>query len=166
MTDGHSDNGAHREANRPYVRLLIMTLLSFTAMCILMYAMIDNIDNIRVNLNQFYMAALMVAAVVVIELVVMGGVYHNGTINTIAMGAALASLILFWVLIRLQTGVSDEQLLKSMIPHHAGAVLICEQASITDSEVQRLCERIRTNQRAELDEMKAILRRLEEKKLP
>jgi uncharacterized protein (DUF305 family) len=48
-----------------------------------------------------------------------------------------------------------------MIPHHAGAILMCEQAAIEDSEIRELCGTIISSQQAEIGQMKAILRRLE-----
>ena len=65
-----------------------------------------------------------------------------------------------FLLIRHQTGVSDGQFLKSMIPHHAAALLMCEEADLSDPEIKRLCEGIRAGQQREIDQMKAILERL------
>jgi uncharacterized protein (DUF305 family) len=48
-----------------------------------------------------------------------------------------------------------------MIPHHAGAILMCEQASLYDAEIKDLCGRIINSQQEEIDQMKAILQRLE-----
>lgn len=45
-----------------------MTLLSFAAMYVLMYAMVDRFGNVFNNVNQVYMAGLMAAAMVLIEL--------------------------------------------------------------------------------------------------
>ncbi|HEX6641049.1 MAG TPA: DUF305 domain-containing protein, partial [Thermoanaerobaculia bacterium] len=56
-----------------YGRLLVMTVISFIAMYVLMYAMVDRFENVYPNFNQFYMAGLMAAAMVAIELIVMGG---------------------------------------------------------------------------------------------
>jgi uncharacterized protein (DUF305 family) len=50
--------------------------------------------------------------------------------------------------------------LKSMIPHHAAAILMCEKASIRDPEVTKLCEGIVARQQAEIDQMNAKLREL------
>jgi uncharacterized protein (DUF305 family) len=47
-----------------------------------------------------------------------------------------------------------------MIPHHSGAILMCEEASIRDPEVVALCGRIIKSQSTEIDEMEAILKRL------
>ena len=55
-----------------YKHLLIMIVLSFVAMYFLMYAMVDTISNVFSNCNQFYMAGLMSAPMLIIELTVMG----------------------------------------------------------------------------------------------
>jgi uncharacterized protein (DUF305 family) len=59
--------------------------------------------------------------------------------------------------IRQQTGVSDRQFLRSMIPHHASAILMCKQAPIRDTEIASLCRTIISGQQAEIDQMKAKL---------
>ena len=48
-----------------------------------------------------------------------------------------------------------------MIPHHAGAILMCEQAAIEDAEIKDLCGAIVSSQQAEIDQMKAKLSELE-----
>jgi uncharacterized protein (DUF305 family) len=48
-----------------------------------------------------------------------------------------------------------------MIPHHAGAILMCEEAPIQDAEIRRLCRSIIAGQQAEIDEMKARLSALD-----
>ena len=53
------------------------------------------------------------------------------------------------------------QFLKSMIPHHAGAILMCEEASIQDPEIRVLCQNIIVSQQSEINQMKAILNRTE-----
>ena len=49
-----------------------------------------------------------------------------------------------------------------MIPHHAGALLMYEQAPIQDVEIQNLCKSIIASQQKEIDQMKGILKRLQE----
>jgi uncharacterized protein (DUF305 family) len=137
-----------------------MTALSFAAMYVLMYAMVNSARNVYANLNQFYMAGLMTAAMVVIELAVMGAMYRNRRLNAGIIGAALVALAVFWAFTRRQTAISDEQFLRSMIPHHAGAILMCERAAIRDSEIKQLCQGIVSSQQAEIDQMKAKLRDL------
>lgn len=144
-----------------YGRLLIMTVISFIAMYVLMYAMVDRIANVYPSLNQFYMAGLMTAAMVVVELLVMGGMYPSKRLNVALIAASVAALAAFFGLIRQQTAISDRQFLKSMIPHHGGAILMCEQASLHDPELVRLWESIKRGQQAEIDQMKTGLRELE-----
>ena len=50
--------------------------------------------------------------------------------------------------------------LRSMIPHHAGAILMCEQAPIQDAEIRQLCQTIISSQQQEIDQMKAKLAEL------
>jgi hypothetical protein len=69
--------------NRHYVHLALMTALTFVSMYILMYAMVDRLANVYSNLNQFYMAGLMTAPIVVIELALMRSVYDNKNANIV-----------------------------------------------------------------------------------
>jgi uncharacterized protein (DUF305 family) len=73
------------------------------------------------------------------------------------MAAGVIAALAFWFLIRQQTGITDRQFLKSMIPHHAGAILMCEQSKSRDPEIQQLCSEIISSQRAEIAQMKAML---------
>lgn len=144
-----------------YRHLLIMAVLSFIAMYILMYAMVNTIGNVFNNFNQFYMAGLMTAPMVLIELFVMRSMYQNKGHNALIIAASVIAGLIFFLLIRQQTAISDEQFLRSMIPHHAGAILMCEQAPINDPEIKELCGNIISSQQVEIDLMKAKLLELE-----
>jgi uncharacterized protein (DUF305 family) len=100
----------HQMDRGHYRSLLGMVVLSFIAMYVLMYAMVDRFANAIPNFNQFYMAGL--------------------------MAAAMAR----------QVAISDTQFLKSMIPHHAAAILMCERAPIRAQEVKELCGNIIASQ--------------------
>jgi len=142
---------------KPYLNLAVMAILSFVAMYVLMYAMVDEFASVYPNINQFYMAGLMVAPMIVIELMVMRGMYENRAANVAIMAASVIALGVFFTMIRQQTVVGDVQFLKSMIPHHSGAVLMCREASIHDAEIKKLCGEIIESQRAEIAQMKAKL---------
>ena len=156
--ENHGGHGSH--AGNHYRRLLIMGLLSFATMYVLMYAMVDRIGNAVPNWNQAYMAGLMAAPMILIELLVMRFMYTSRRLNWIVVGASLVAAIGCFVFIRKQTGIGDRQFLRSMIPHHAAALLMCEEASFEDVEIKELCRRIRQSQQSEIDEMRAILERL------
>jgi uncharacterized protein (DUF305 family) len=152
---GSSENRQH------YGQLVVMAALSFAAMYVLMYAMVDALGNVYHNVNQVYMAGLMTAPMVVIELFVMRGMYHHTRTNAVIIAASVTVGIVCFFAIRQQTAVSDRQFLRSMIPHHASALLMCEQSPLTDPEIQMLCKTIISGQQAEIDQMKAMLRRLD-----
>ena len=151
---------AHAMNEHPYRSLLIMAGLSFLSMYILMYAMVDVIGNVYPSLNQFYMAGLMTAPMVVIELALMRAMYRNRTWNALILGASVALGLIFFLLIRQQAAISDKEFLRSMIPHHAGAILMCNQASLHEPQLQELCRNIVSGQQAEIDLMKAELAEL------
>lgn len=148
-------------AHSHYARLLLMGVLSFTSMYALMYAMVDSLENVYPNLNQFYMAGLMTAPMMIIEVVLMGSIYESRRMNAVIVAVSTVALVLFWVLVRWQAAISDKQFLQSMIPHHGGAILMCEKSPIVDPAVKNLCKRILASQQAEISEMKDLLRKLE-----
>jgi uncharacterized protein (DUF305 family) len=145
-------------ARHPYISLSLMALLSFVVMYILMYAMVDTLGNVFANINKVYMAGLMTAPMVLIELALMRSMYPRPRVNVgIGIAAALVGVGL-WMAIREQGAVRDEQFLRSMIPHHAGAILMCERAELADPENRALCAQIIRSQQEEIDQMKARLR--------
>jgi uncharacterized protein (DUF305 family) len=60
---------------------------------------------------------------------------------------------------RTQAFVGNEQFLRAMLPHHSGATLMCQNASITDPEIKTLCEGIIKSQADEITQMEEILKR-------
>ena len=148
-------------SNNQYIRLAAMTVLSFISMYIFMYAMVDRFANVYPSINQFYMAALMTAPMVIIELLLMGGMYENKKANFAIIAASAIAAIGFFALIRGQVGIGDRQFLKSMIPHHSGAILMCEQAKISDASIKELCRNIIVSQQQEVADMTARLQALD-----
>ena len=146
-----------------YVNLAIMAVLSFISMFVFMYMMVDSFANVYPNINQLYMAGLMTAPMIVIEIFVMWSMYNNKKANLIIAGVSVLLLILFTAFIRYQTVVGDKQFLKSMIPHHAGAILMCDNPNLRDQEVKDLCKSITIDQQKEIDWMKNKLDELERK---
>lgn len=149
---------SHRGA---YKKLFWMMLISFVSMFILMYAMVDQLANVIPNVNQFYMAGLMASPMLMIELILMGKMYPNKKLNKILMGAGALAMLLFWFGIRQQTAVGDVQFLKSMIPHHAGAILMVEESNLVDPEVRKLGNEIIKAQEEEIAVMKAKIQELQ-----
>ena len=134
--------------------------ISFIIMFGFRYAMVDRLANAIPNLNQAYMAGLMAAPMAILELVLMGMMYPNKMLNKAIIVGSVVVLLLCWFGIREQAAITDKSFLRSMIPHHAGAILMCGKAPITDSEIKQLCSGIMKGQQREIDQMKAILTRL------
>lgn len=144
-----------------YKRFGLMIGLSFVAMYILMYAMVNSLSNVFNSVNQFYMAGLMTAPMAIIEILLMKAMYPNKKINGFILAVSVLALVFFWVGIRNQIGVGDTQFVRSMIPHHSGAILMCNEANFHDSELRTLCGNIIKSQQDEINQMKAILGRLD-----
>lgn len=104
------------------------------------------------------MAGLMTIPMIIIELLLMRSMmYPNKKLNSAIALISLALFCLFLLCIRKQTGISDTQFLKSMIPHHAAAILMCKEAKLYDPEIKQLCKNIQSSQQAEINFMKKKL---------
>lgn len=160
MEASHRHVHDKRHSAGAYFRFAIMLVLSFIAMYVLMYAMVDKFEDVYPNHNQAYMAALMVAPMAIIEILLMGSMYPRKRANAAIIVGALVLLATAWFAIRYQAAIGDEQFVKSMIPHHSGAILMCEGAKLQDTELQQLCSTISAGQQAEIDQMRTILGRL------
>lgn len=158
--DTNHDHAEHHVNRRVYLQLLAMAVLSFIAMYILMYSMVNSADNIEHNLNQVYMASLMAAPMVLIELALMRGMYRDLRLTSVAVAISVMVFVGSFVAIRQQAVIGDEQFLRSMIPHHAGAILMCEESSISNDQIEDLCARIIESQRSEIEEMRGLLNNL------
>jgi hypothetical protein len=146
-----------RPAGTPYQHLAIMAALSLLAMYFLMYAMVDRPAYVYGNLNQFFMAGLMTAPMVVIELIVMRGMYPDAKRNVLIGAVSIAAGVAMFLFIRQQAAIADEQFLRSMIPHHSGAILMCERAKLRDAQLRELCDAIIESQQEEINLMAAML---------
>jgi uncharacterized protein (DUF305 family) len=147
------DHALNMKNTNHYRRFAVMLGVSFVVMYILMYAMVATFKEALPNINQFYMAGLMTAAMAIIELLVMGFMYARKKLNLALIGVAVVALVFCFVGIRQQLAVGDAEFLRSMIPHHSGAILMCENADLKDVEIKELCERIIVDQQVEIDWM-------------
>lgn len=159
MNHDHSQMQDKMDHNH-YPRLLAMGVLSFLSMYILMYSMVNKFADIHNNLNEFYMAMIMTAPMLIFELLLMGAMYPNKKLNLIILTGSVVALVVFFLFVRQQSAITDKQFLQSMIPHHSSAILMCQNATLTDPEIQNLCDSIIEGQQSEIDQMEAILQRL------
>ena len=149
--------------NNNYTKFILMLAASFIAMYITMYLNTYKIDHVYFSLTRFYMSCLGIAAMAVIMFVAMRGMYQNKKKN---IGIVVGSIVLFVSalgLVRAQAPIIGDVLwMKAMIPHHSIAILTSERADIQDPEVKQLAEDIIKAQKKEIEEMKSMIKRLQE----
>ncbi|MBY0406334.1 MAG: DUF305 domain-containing protein [Rickettsiales bacterium] len=142
-----------------YKSLAIELIIDGIIMFFFMYAMIDNFSHLYLNTNNLYMTLMMLAPMALIMLFAMRMMYPNKKLNLALYVGFTVVFILSTYGMRAQAFVGDKQFLRAMIPHHAGAILMCQQATITDSEIKSLCQEIVEGQQREISQMQAILNR-------
>ncbi|WP_188050966.1 DUF305 domain-containing protein [Flavobacterium sp. GP15] len=148
-----------------YKTFLVMLACSFVAMYITMYLNTYSIDHVYFSLTRFYMTLMSISTMAVIMLLFMLGMYKDKKKNTIII---LSSFILFCsslFLVRTQSPIIGDILwMKAMIPHHSIAILTSERADIKDPEVKKLANSIIEAQKKEIEQMKIMIKRLENEK--
>ncbi len=122
----------------------------------------NTLDHFYADINRMYMALMMVAPMVILILLVMRAIYPDQKLNYILLAAFTSLFILIFSLARTQTLVGNEQILRSMIPHHSSAILMCEHSAINDPEIIDLCDEIVQAQKQEINQMRDTLSRINE----
>lgn len=143
-----------------YVRLAIALVASLVVMFGLSFLQTRTWSHLLPNFSNFYISLTMIGAMGLIMLAVMWPMFENRKVNAGLAVTFVAVLACGVVLARTETFVGDEAFLRSMIPHHSRAVLVCQEAQITDPEITELCDQIVSSQLQEIDQMQDILRRL------
>ena len=148
-----------------YKTFFLMLALSFVAMYITMYLNTYTIDHVYFSLTRFYMVCLGISTMAVIMLLFMLKMYKNKKKNIAILIGSLALFIASLSLVRAQAPIVGDLLwLKGMIPHHSIAILTSERADIQDPEVKKMANDIIKAQRKEIENMKAMIKRLENEK--
>jgi uncharacterized protein (DUF305 family) len=155
MAQEHSQ---HR-TRRHYWLLGANLLISTVIMYFVMFTMIWSTADLFHNLNTFYMALMMATPMGVLMLAFMGSMYGNKRLNALLYAGFVLIFALSFYAMRDQSLVGDRQFLRSMIPHHSGAILMCREAVLEDAEIRDLCAGIIESQAREIEQMKAILAR-------
>jgi hypothetical protein len=110
---------------------------------------IDNWDDFRFSINDFYMVGLMT-----------GWMFFFMGLFTLQFGKTmfgLVGVIIFFALIRTQTFVNEIQYLKGMIPHHSMAILMSKRLEKKPNSIQHLLDQIIQTQQKEIIIMKQYL---------
>jgi FlaA1/EpsC-like NDP-sugar epimerase len=147
----------HQENKSGYVRFGAMIATSMVVMYGLMYLNTYEFAHVRWSETRLFMTFIMGAAMAVIMLTYMRGMYSDRRIN---LGIYIGSVVVFLIalyLVRSQTIVEDTSYMRAMIPHHSIAILTSENAGIEDVRVRELADEIIEAQRREISEMEWLL---------
>jgi uncharacterized protein (DUF305 family) len=142
-----------------YKSLSVELLIDGVIMFFVMYAMVDTAQYIYLNINNLYMTHMMVAPMALVMLIAMRHMYQNKNLNLVLYALFIGVFIVSFYAIRTQALVGDAEFLRSMIPHHSGAILMCQEANLSDPEIVELCNGIIESQQREINQMEAILKR-------
>jgi cytochrome c oxidase subunit IV len=153
------NTNGQQHATRSYRGLAVELAIDFAIMYLVMYTMIATLDHFRLNLNNVYMTLMMVAPMAVVMLVAMRSMFPSRRANAVVIAAAVLVFIASFGAMRTQASVGNDEFLRSMIPHHSGAILMCREAAITDPEIVALCKQIIDSQQREIAQMTGILDR-------
>ena len=154
MTNHH---GERNKGMGGYGRLFLALGLSLAVMFPLTMAFVVQWSHFHLNLSNFYMAVAMVAPMGLIMLGVMRGMFPNRVLNLGLVVGFVALFALGLWLGRTEAYVGDDQFLRAMIPHHSRAILVCQEAAITDPDIRRLCDQIVSSQQEEIGIMTRML---------
>lgn len=145
--------------SRPYLRFALTLLASLIAMFVISLEQVRSIDHAYLNASNLYISLTGVGAMGLIMLVSMHRMFSDQR-KTILTGIVLAGILAGgFLLARTETFVGDKGFLESMIPHHSRAVLVCQEADLSDPEIIELCDRIVSSQLEEIDQMQRMLER-------
>ncbi|WP_299707699.1 DUF305 domain-containing protein [uncultured Pontibacter sp.] len=144
-----------------YGKFMLTLSLSFLVMYAVMFSNVADLSHIHLNLNRLYMTILMVAPMALIMLGVMRAMYKDKKLNAIIVVMSVVATVGAFIMLRNQAFVGDDEFINSMIPHHSSAILVSEEARISDPELKKLAEEIIKAQKEEIAEMERMLKRLE-----
>ncbi|WP_037316818.1 DUF305 domain-containing protein [Salegentibacter sp. Hel_I_6] len=147
-----------------YLKFGLMMATSFVIMYAIMFLNADVFDHVMLSTMRTYMTILMIAPMAIVMLLYMWGMYKNKAVN---IAILVISVLVFgstYYMMRNQTGISDIQYMKGMIPHHSSAILTSQQADLKDPETKKLAEEIIKAQKKEIAQMKELIERLEKQK--
>jgi uncharacterized protein (DUF305 family) len=148
-----------KEMNTHYKHFAVELVVDALIMFFVMYSMVSTAGHVYLNSNNVYMTLSMVAPMGIVMLIAMRHMFPNKRLNLALYAVFTCVFFASFFATRSQALVGDKQFLRAMIPHHSGAILMCEQAQITDPEIKRLCREIVDGQKREIDQMEAILNR-------
>lgn len=145
-----------------YTRFIVMIATSTLVMLGLMYLNTYALDHVYFSETRTWMALYMGAAMAIVMLLFMLGMYQDRRKNVLIFAGAAILFAGSLYLVRSQDTISDQAWQKAMIPHHSIAILTSERAHIEDKRVRELADSIIRAQRREIKEMQWLIRDIEQ----
>ncbi|MEP6985073.1 MAG: DUF305 domain-containing protein [Chloroflexota bacterium] len=152
----------NQEKKSSYIRFAAMIATSMVVMYAFMYLNSYEIAHVRWSETRIFMTFIMGAAMAVIMLSFMQGMYDNKKTNIAIYIGSVAVFLVALFLVRSQITVDDSAYMSAMIPHHSIAILTSENAQIKDVRVRALADGIIEAQRREIMEMDWLLNDIRE----
>ena len=140
-----------------------MLLLSAIAMYITMYFNTYKLNHVFFSWTRMYMTLIGVGAMAIIMLVFMLNMYQSKKKNIAVLLTSVSLMVSATTLVRMQLPIDDIKWMKAMIPHHSIAILTSSRADIKNKEVKQLAEEIIEAQKREIEKMKQLIQKLENK---
>jgi len=140
-----------------YLRFAAMILTSTVVMFGLMYLNTYEAGHVWFSQTRMWMALYMGAAMAVVMLGFMLGMYTNKKLSIAILALAVLVFSASLYLVRSQDTIGDEAWMKAMIPHHSIAILTSSRANLSDPRVRALADEIIEAQRREIAEMEALI---------
>lgn len=150
-----------RHGGMSYGRFAAMIATSTVIMFGLMYLNTYAASHLAFSQTRASMALMMGAAMALIMLGWMWGMYPNRRLNLAIVGGSTVVFAVSLWLVRSQQTVDDVSYMKAMIPHHSIAIMTSRRAHIRDPQVRRLADDIIDAQVREIGEMQRMIARLE-----
>lgn len=118
-----------------------------------------NTKDIRLHLNDLYMALLMAGWMLLFSQLLSG--HHTDDLYKWTTIAVMMIAISFYA-IRNQVAIDDKQFLNGMIPHHSMAILMSEKIrdKTTNPEIKKLADSIIQSQSLEIQMMDNLINKL------
>lgn len=151
---GHDSDGG---GGASYLRFGAMIGTSMVFMYAVMYLNTFEMAHVTWSETRLFMTLLMGAAMALVMLAFMLGMYSNRRVNLAIAAASLALFGLGIWLVRSQTTVQETSYMSAMIPHHSIAILTSERSEIEDVRVCELAVEIIEAQRREISEMEWLI---------
>ncbi|MDJ1506150.1 DUF305 domain-containing protein [Cytophagaceae bacterium BD1B2-1] len=145
-----------------YQRFLLMLAIAFCVVYMVLYLDVDNTDHIFLSMPHFYRTLLIVSPMAILILLMVPKTYTSMKMNNIIMGASGVVFLVSLIFLQNQTFMKDTQYLKAMIPHHSAAIMTSKTVTIKDPRVIKLSQQILHSQEDQLDQMKKLLKEMQQ----